>query len=131
MKTDNIIKLKTFGVVINPIMIKSMQTIRVSAHRGVVQWQSGHRVSVVAKRMPMKGCSKHTINFRHHVVPTLQSTTSSLINNCNHGMCNPMISTIGMVHPYLLGTTHFAAIRLHSSQRPPYPQGRIASSLGI
>ena len=80
----------------------------------------------------MKGCSKHTLNFRHHAVPTLQSTTtSSLINNCNHGMCNPMISTLGMLQPYLLGTTHFAAIRLHSSQRPPNPpKGRILGMIG-
>ena len=114
-----------------------MQAVRVLAHRRVVQWQVGHRLPVVAKRLSMKGCSKHTLNFRHHAVPTFQSTpkistTSSLINNCNHGMCNPMISTLGMLHPYLLGTTHFAAIRVYSSsQRPPNPQGRIASSLGM
>ena len=102
-----------------------MQAVKVLAHRGVVQWQVGHRLPVVAKRMPMKGgCSKHTLNFRHHAVPTLQytpkiTTTSSM-------------STLGMLHPYLLGTTHFAAIRLHSSQRPPNPpKGRIASSLGM
>jgi len=52
-----------------------MQAVRVLGHRGVVQWQVGHRLpAVVAKRMPMKGCSKHTLNFRHHAVPTLQST---------------------------------------------------------
>jgi len=35
------------------------------------------------------------------------------------------------IHPYLLGASHFAAIRIFSSQRPNPPRSRLASSLGM
>jgi len=104
-----------------------MQSVRVLAHRGVVQWQVGHRLPVVAKRMPLKGCSKHTLDFKHHAVPTFQSRPPKILSTTTTS-----ISTLGMLHPYLLGTTHFAAIRIYSSsQRPPNPPKGRTSSLGM
>ena len=44
---------------------------------------------------------------------------------------SPVMTTIGVMHPYLLGTTHFAAVRIFSSSQQRPPPRRIASSLGF
>lgn len=105
--------------------MKSMQTARL-VHKGAMQWvgQHGGMSMVSSAQRPIIGHKKLT---RHlNILPRSNVAKISLNSS-------PVMTTVGVMHPYLLGsTTHFAAVRIFSSsqQRPP-PRGRIASSIGM
>ena len=116
----------------NTRMMKSMQTARL-VHKGAMQWvgQHGGMSMVSSAHRPIIGHKKLS---RHlNILPRSNGGNISvqILSPKISLNSSPVMTTIGVMHPYLLGTTHFAAVRIFSSSQQRPPPRRIASSLGF
>ena len=102
--------------------MKLMQTARL-VDKGAMQWarQHGGMSMVSSAHRQIVGHKKLT---RHLNLRTRSNVGPKISLNSS-----PVMTTIGVMHPYL--PTHFAAVRIFSSSQQQPPPRRIASSLGM